>query len=106
MRKNSFLLIVFILFFASFIFGCPQKKISPPTDSIQQLDETRTVSINMGLKTDPALASEKINVVVKNDEATLSGAVHSEGLSKRAEEIALKTPGIKKVINKLEVIKE
>jgi hypothetical protein len=93
-----------VLFFSASMSGCMQ----PPTppSSIAPLDSGERVAVKASIKTDPELASQPIDVSVINKEATLTGTVASEEQKKRAEELALKTSGIIKVVNKLEVIPE
>ncbi|MDQ7824476.1 MAG: BON domain-containing protein [Candidatus Eremiobacteraeota bacterium] len=74
-----------------------------PPSSIQPLDTSHVTALKSALNTDPELASAGIQVTVQNDTATLTGTVNSEEAKKRAEAIALKTRGINKVVNNLQV---
>jgi len=93
---------VFIL--PVFLPGCAQP--APPPSSIAPLDSGERVSVRAGINTDPELASQKIEISVINREVTLTGTVASEDQKRRAEELALKTSGITRVVNKLEVVPE
>lgn len=106
MRLFTILLITILatIVLPSMLSGCVQ----PPTppSSIAPIDSGEKVSVKASLNTDPELASQKIDISVINKEVTLTGTVTSEEQKKRAEELALKTSGITKVINKLEIVPE
>jgi hypothetical protein len=91
-------------FFTGQFSGC----MEPPTppSSIAPLDSGNKVAVKSAINPDPDLASQQIEVTVWNKEATLTGTVASEEQKKKAEELAGKSSGITKVINKLEVKKQ
>ena len=89
----------------STLTGCAGPK-EPPPRSIKAIDQTVVATVRMNLKTDAELASSTIQVSAENELLVLRGSVPSEEARKKAEEIALKTPKVKKVANHLEVATE
>lgn len=77
---------------------------APPPSSIQALDRTHVLAVEANLKTDVELAGAGIRVSAKNDAVVLQGQVPSEDAKRRAEGLALKTRGIRKVDNQLQVV--
>lgn len=99
-----FLLIVLLILLPETLLSCSEPP-KPSINSIQPLDTSKAVAVKARFSMDQELASEKIDVSVKNDTATLSGTVHSEEVKERASALTLKTRGINKVINNLQVLK-
>jgi len=90
------------------ITGCSSPKTesqSRPPASIKELDRSKETAIKKSLKSDKELAGESIRIKVINFEVTLLGTVETKEQKERAGQIAMKTPGINKVINKLNVRK-
>jgi osmotically-inducible protein OsmY len=101
MNRILILLIAFSLCLGALI-GCGKE--APPTpSSIQALDSSEKVAVRAAFNTDPDVAAQKIEISVFNKAVTLTGTVASEELKKKAESLAANSPGILKVVNKLEV---
>lgn len=82
--------------------GCAGPK-EPPPRSIKVLDDTVITAVKMNLKTDPVLASSKIDVAAENSLLVLRGTVPNEESKKKAEELARKVSKVENVANHLEV---
>jgi hyperosmotically inducible periplasmic protein len=66
-------------------------------------DEALTQQVRAKIHADAGLATQSINVAVKDGVATLTGTVNSEPNKTRAEEIAKSVEGVKSVTNNLTV---
>lgn len=66
-------------------------------------DQSLTAAVQTALKLDPDLAPYALAVTTRASVVTLSGAVPTDRLRRRAEEAARETPGVQGVENQLEV---
>lgn len=100
-----FFLIILPVIFLLFFIGCDTKEeVQPkPPESIQVLDTSRTTGVNTALKSDPDLASLNVKGEVINFTATLTGTVKSQEQKDNAEQLAKTVPGIKTVINNIQI---
>ena len=94
----------------------PTEKISPPKNPAEEAKPQTSaakpggasliLTVKLALMADPLLLLYDIEVDVKGQEAVLSGNVSTEEEKKMATVIAQTVDGIKKVTNKLKVVKE
>ena len=94
----------------------PKDKETPPKKSMEEPKpvtsaakpggESLILTVKLALMADPLLLLYDIEVDVKGQEAVLSGNVSTEEEKKMATVIAQNVDGIKKVTNKLKVVKE
>lgn len=89
--------------FLFLLLACAAPPPPTPVNSIKPLDTGTVTAVKLNLKGDPVLAASDIKVTAENDLLVLRGSVPSEEAKKKAEEVALKTPRIKKVANHLEI---
>jgi len=66
-------------------------------------DETLTQQVKAKISSDPALATQTVNVAVKDGAVTLAGNVNTETNKARAEDLAKSVEGVKSVTNSLSV---
>jgi len=71
--------------------------------SSTQKDQTLANDIKAKMFSDPQVKAAKVDVAVKDGEATLSGEVPDDGARYEAFKIATDTPGVKHVVDKMEV---
>ena len=71
--------------------------------SSTQKDQTLATDIKAKMFSDPQVKAAKVDVAVKDGEATLSGEVPDDGARYEAFKIATDTPGVKHVVDKMEV---
>ena len=64
-------------------------------------DETLTQHVKAKINSDPALATQTVNVAVKDGAVTLAGNVNTEPNKAKAEELAKSVEGVKSVTNSL-----
>ena len=95
--------LLFALLLLGSLTGC-SGPADPPPSSIVPLDKAKLVAAEMNMKSDAILASCQIKCTAENDLLVLSGDVPSEASKQKAEELALRTEGIKKVANHLKVV--
>ena len=67
-------------------------------------DTAITARVKTALDKDRALGSSEIHVDTVASVVTLSGAVQNDGDSKRAQDVAQQTEGVKSVVNRLNVV--
>ena len=85
-------------------FGClAPNEVSSPINSVKPIDKGVLTTVQINLKSDPALASSNIQVAAENNLVVLRGTVPSEEAKAKAEEIAKKVDRVEKVANHLEV---
>ena len=83
--------------------GCSTEPKEPPINSIKPIDQSVVATVKMNLKTDAELAASNLEVKAENDLLILRGTVPSQEARERAEAIALKSAGVGKVANHVEV---
>ncbi len=66
-------------------------------------DASLTESIKSRLYSEPVLANDRVEVIVKNGEVTLQGDVTSDAARLQAYKIAVETPGVQKVNDQMQV---
>jgi outer membrane murein-binding lipoprotein Lpp len=71
--------------------------------SSTQKDQTLATDIKAKMFSDPQVKAAKVDVAVKDGEATLSGEVPDDGARYEAFKIATDTPGVKHVVDKMVV---
>lgn len=71
---------------------------------VRTADEQLLADVLQSIACCPELQHESFNISVKDAEVELWGAVTSEQNSKLAWRMAIETPGVRKVLNKLEVL--
>ena len=94
------LLVIFLAL--GLLAGCSGPSDPPPT-SIYPLDKAKLTAAEMNMKSDPILAGCIIKCTAENDLLVITGEVPSEASKQKAEELARRTEGIKKVANHLKV---
>lgn len=99
--KPLFASLVFSL--ALLLAGCSTEPKEPPISSIKPIDQSVVAAVKMNLKTDAELAASNLEVKAENELLILRGTVPSPEAKERAEAIALKSAGVGKVANHLEV---
>jgi len=67
-------------------------------------DELTAIAVYRAFYYDPRIVSAYTDVNVTNGVATLTGTVPNDEARQVAEDIALKTPGVTQVVNRLEVV--
>jgi osmotically-inducible protein OsmY len=85
-----------VLLFLSLLSGVAAEK--PPLTDDMLYDRVIRKLVN-----DRDLKTNTIEVVVKDRVVTLRGVIDSEKLRQRAEHVAQKVDGVKKVINELQI---
>src|SRR3981189_2375526 len=68
-----------------------------------QKDQAIATDIKAKMFSDPQVKAANVDVAVKDGEATLSGEVPDDGARYQAFKIATDTPGVKHVVDKMEV---
>ena len=86
----------------AFLCGCAGPTEPPPT-SIAPIDSAKVQAAIINMKTDPELAGCNLTAKAENDLLVINGKVASEDAKKRAEALAKKVQGIKKVANHITV---
>jgi hypothetical protein len=71
--------------------------------SSTQKDQALATDIKAKMFSDPQVKAANVDVAVKDGEATLSGEVPDDGARYKAFKIATDTPGVKHVVDKMEV---
>jgi BON domain len=66
-------------------------------------DDSINAAIKSAYFSDPAVKNEPIDIAVNNGEVTLSGKASSDGARLQAYKLAVGTPGVKKVDDKMEI---
>ena len=66
-------------------------------------DDSISQALKAGIYSDPQLKNEPIQIAVSKGEVTLSGDVSSDGARLQAYKMASETPGVKKVVDAMQV---
>lgn len=119
LRPRFLMLVDILMFFLGFglvfalAYAWADEARQPPADQIWEdrldrstpavRDQSLTAAVQTALELDPELAPYPMAVTTRAAVVTLSGAVPTTQLRRRAEEAARKTPGVSGVENRLEV---
>ena len=88
-----------VAFLALFLMQAVSPAKDPPTIT----DDTISDAVRVKLASDQVVGATKLDVKVQNGIVTLSGIVDAKGQKGKAESVAKKVKGVKKVINNIEI---
>ena len=77
--------------------------VCPAKDPPQMTDDTISDAVRVKLAGDQLVGVLSFEVAVKHGVVTLSGSVDPKSLKSRAEKVAKKVKGVKKVVNNIEI---
>jgi osmotically-inducible protein OsmY len=77
--------------------------VCPAKDPPQVTDDTISDAVRVRLASDQVVGVLPLQVTVKQGVVTLAGSVDQKSLRSRAESVARKVKGVKKVVNNIEI---
>jgi osmotically-inducible protein OsmY len=91
--------IILAAFLALFLI----QAVCPAKDPPQVTDDTISDAVRVRLASDQVVGVLPLQVTVKDGVVTLAGSVEAKSLKSKAESVAKKVKGVKKVVNNIEI---
>jgi osmotically-inducible protein OsmY len=88
---------------AAFLALFLMQAVCPAKDPPQMTDDTISDAVRVRLASDQVVGVLPLQVTVKDGVVTLAGSVEAKSLKSRAESVAKKVKGVKKVVNNIEI---
>ena len=88
---------------AAFLALFLMQAVCPAKDPPQVTDDTISDAVRVKLASDQVVGVLPLQVTVKDGVVTLAGSVEQKSLKSRAESVAKKVKGVKKVVNNIEI---
>jgi osmotically-inducible protein OsmY len=88
---------------AAFLALFLMQAVCPAKDPPQVTDDTISDAVRVKLASDQVVGVLPLQVTVKDGVVTLSGSVDQKSLKSKAESVAKKVKGVKKVVNNIEI---
>ena len=88
---------------AAFLALFLMQAVCPAKDPPQVTDDTISDAVRVRLASDQVVGVLPLQVTVKDGVVTLAGSVEAKSLKSKAESVAKKVKGVKKVVNNIEI---